>query len=591
MKLNTRPPFDARFASRPPTDDRATRPLASLSSWMVLLTLWVHAGACGRHEEPPAPGTSAPSPGTEASESRPRTSGAALTPAPSSALGFGAVEKGRLLLPVLGVPDPKEIRDRYTNLIASAVFMPLRLPGGGGLAERIDVQGRQVTILLSPAYAWSPGRPVTAGDLLAAWKRKLEGDTASDLYFIEGARCSAEGTCPGREAAIRALDERRVVFETTEVLRHADALFQHANFSPVPGHLSKAELDGEWWRRWSYGPYRVASWDDTGFLLEPNPSYVQAASGQSGPEAVATKAWRGIFSRDAEFSLAAFSRGDVDWVVAPLPTGRFSELRRLFGAALQTEPSLCVFGFFVRDLPREVREALYCAVDRDMVALRYLAAGQQPAFDLAPPDFGRDERTGLTQGCAAALAASTPLGRPLRVLANTEGGSDRVVNSILEGARRAARLDYELTATEWRTMLSLWREGRRGAAEPDSKKAGKDDSKEEGRHELLRYSMCGTPAALSFLSSLEAGNQENFADYDEASYRAALLALRQETDGDDAALATRAALAALRRDLPFIPVYQHSQAYLVRESLEGFVPDELGHHPLHRLRATRGSAP
>jgi hypothetical protein len=48
----------------------------------------------------------------------------------------------------------------------------------------------------------------------------------------------------------------------------------------------------------------------------------------------------------------------------------------------------------------------------------------------------------------------------------------------------------------------------------------------------------------------------------------------------------------LRRDLPFIPVYQHSQMYLIHEGLGGFAPNELGHHPLHRLRVSReGSVP
>jgi len=457
-------------------------------------------------------------------------------------------------VPPLGAPDPLRVRDRFTNGITAALFLPPTAPpaqeGGTwtGLAREVRVAPDRLTLTLDPRYRWRADRPVTAFDLERAWRAKLGGETASDLAFV--ARGPEGAPDP---SAIRALDERTLEVRTRRQLRAVEALLAHANFGAVPAELDDQALAGPWWREWSYGPYRVVRWDDQGFRLEANPLF---------PGTVATPRWEGVFSLSGEHSLARFRLpGDerADWVVAPLPPGDVAGLERAFPGAVFREPSLCVFGFYARGVPVGLREALACGVDRESVALRLLGGGQRPAYGLGPPDFGRGDQAAFEARCAARdkLALGESPVPPLKALCNTEGGADRVCATLLEDARARAGLPSELTTTEWRTMLSLWR---------------------EQTHDLMRYSLCGTPDPLSWLEPFSEGHAENWAGYDEEAFQAALDAA---AGGDEAAVGR--AFARLHADLPFVPVYQHALVMLVRPGTTGIRPSELGIHPLERI--------
>jgi len=487
-----------------------------------------------------------------------------------------AAPEGRLVVPPLQAPDPTRVADRYTNLVASALFLPLAVPAdpglvgpapeGEGLARAVEVTGSTLTVRLDPRHRWDDAHPVTARDLERAWRRKLGGATAGDLYFVEDARCTAENTCPDRAPALRVLDDLTLEVQCTAPPAHPEALFAFANYAPVPAWLSDAELDGEWWRRWSYGPYRVAAWDETGFRLERHPAT---------PVEVVTPRWQGVISRDGEFSKALFSRGlpadapadqRVDWVAGPLPVGDVPGLERELPGALFREPVLCLFGFFVRGLSPSVRQALYCGLDRDDVTLHFLRGGQQPAYDVVPPDFGRGDRVRFLAGCPKGpdLARSVAGAPPLRVLCNPEGGSDRVCSTLLEGVRQRTGLAHTDTVAEWRTMLEAWK---------------------KREHDLLRYSLCGTPEEASFLEAFETGHPANLAGWSSAPFDGALADLR----GGSPARAERLAglSEVLRQELPFLPVYQASQLMLVRPGTTGVSPSDLVVHPLQRVRVAR----
>lgn len=476
--------------------------------------------------------------------------------------------EGRLVVPPVQAPDPTRVQDRYTNLVASALFLPLTIPGetGAGLARSIEVAGRTLTLRLATGFRWDDAHPVTAHDLARAWQRKLQGASAADLYFVDDARCTAEKSCPARAPAIRVVDA--ATLEVTCSARPAwpEALLAFANFSPVPSFLSDAELDGEWWRQWSYGPYRVLDWDETGFRLAKHPSF---------PREVSTPRWQGVISRDGEYSKALFARGlapdasdtdRVDWVAGPVPVGDVAGLERDLPGTLFREPLLCLFGFFVRGLSPEAREAIYCSLDRDDVTLHFLGGGQLPAYGVIPPVFGRERPPAPLAGCPKGpdLARSVAGHPPLRVLCNPEGGSDRVCTTLLEGVRQRTGLAYVQTTAEWRTMLEAWK---------------------KREHDLLRYSLCGTPEEASFLEAFETGHPGNLVGYSSAPFDGALADLR---GGSEARADRLAGLAEiLRRDLPFLPVYQASQVMLVHPGTTGLVADELAIHPLQRIGVAR----
>jgi len=484
--------------------------------------------------------------------------------------------EGRLVVPPVQGPDPTRVQDRYTNLVASALFLPLALPagepgpwieaGGGGLARSLEVSGRTLTIRLDPAFRWDAAHPVTARDLERAWRRKLAGATAADLGFVEDARCTAAKTCPDHAPALHVVDDSTLVVSCAEPPAHPEALLAFANFSPVPSWLSDTELDGEWWRQWSYGPYRVLRWDETGFLLERHPAF---------PDPVLTPRWQGLVSRDGEFSRAAFKRGlaegapaadRVDWVAGPVPVGDVPGLERDLPGSLFREPLLCLFGFFVRGLSPEARQALYCGFDRDDVTLHFLGGGQLPAYDVIPPDFGRRRAARYLGACPKVpeLGRAVSGHRPLRVLCNPEGGSDRVCTTLLEGVRQRTGLAHAQTTAEWRSMLEAWK---------------------KGEHDLLRYSLCGTVEEASFLEAFETGHPSNLNGYSSAPFDGAVADLRSGAGPREERLEGLAEV--LRQDLPFLPVYQSSQLMLVRPGTTGLTANDQILHPLQRVGVVR----
>jgi ABC-type transport system substrate-binding protein len=429
------------------------------------------------------------------------------------------------VVPPVGAPDPGQVRDRYTNLVASALFPPLAGPPDAqgrptsGLARAIEVEGRIVTIRLDPRFRWDEAHPVTAGDVARAWERKLGGPTASDLFWVENARCRAEKRCPEAPLGLTVQDEATLRVTADHPVPAIARLLSLANFAAVPAFLDQATLDkSEWWREWSYGPYRVTAWDAGGFRLE-------ARAGAQLP--LASPRWRGVVSRDGEFSLALFRKGEADWVAGPLPPGQVRQLRAEFGAALYAEPTLCLFGFWTRGLAPGLRQRLDCALDRDAVTLQFLGGGQQPAFRPLPPDFGRASRDEREAACAA-LEPSRPRDPlpTLRLLCNPEGGSDAVCSFLAEGARQRGGPDFTQSVVEWKTMLEVWR---------------------QGQHDLMRYSLCGTEDPQTFEEALQPGHAEHL--------------------GDD-----------------FLPVYQQSQLFLVRPGTTGLSPDSMGVHPLHLVK-------
>ncbi|MGH7944311.1 MAG: ABC transporter substrate-binding protein, partial [Opitutaceae bacterium] len=89
--------------------------------------------------------------------------------------------------------------------ILRALSEGLLIPGGNGepqpgAATRFDVSadGLTYTFHLRPGLRWSDGRPLEAGDFVAAWHRALTPSTAASkanvFYPVKNARAFVTGT-------------------------------------------------------------------------------------------------------------------------------------------------------------------------------------------------------------------------------------------------------------------------------------------------------------------------------------------------------------------------------------------------------------
>lgn len=152
---------------------------------------------------------------------------------------------------------------------------------------RIDDHGRRYRFELRPGLRWSDGAPLTAHDVVFAWRRNLApatGAAMADLLdVVAGAAEYRTGAVANPEhVRVKAIDDLHLEFELHTPLAHALYLLADPITFPQPRHafarhgtacFTPALLVCN-------GPYRVAAWrDGSEIVLERNPSYRITAPG------------------------------------------------------------------------------------------------------------------------------------------------------------------------------------------------------------------------------------------------------------------------------------------------------------------------
>jgi len=174
--------------------------------------------------------------------------------------------------------------------------------------------GLVVTVRLRKA-TWSDGHPVAAEDFVYAMKRILDPETGADLAYlpamvIEGARDFNDGKAPFEGVGIRAVDHRTLEYRLKAPAPYFVEMTCNPAFWPLPSWA--VDRYGARWTRSNNivtnGPYLLSEWvKGDHLLLERNPDYWDAAN-------VKLDRVRIIPGGDAAYALAAYARGDVDWI-------------------------------------------------------------------------------------------------------------------------------------------------------------------------------------------------------------------------------------------------------------------------------------
>lgn len=289
----------------------------------------------------------------------------------------------RLAGPVDGYAslDPAQVRDQGTAFLARQVFRGLVSLDGNlepvpELAERIEIgaDGLTYTFRLRSGVAFHDGRPMTAADVVASFRRALDpatvgGDPAQvtalgALGDLIGAADLAAGrakTLPGAEA----VDERTVRLR----LAAPRATFLAKLASPAAAIVDPADpaRAADWWRAPNgSGPFRLASWSaDDGIVLERFADYAPGAASLERIE---------IRLGDAAaqpFNL--YQAGEIDLVDVPIwAVDRVRAGEEGLAGSLQEVPtfSTAMIGFRPDVAPtddRHVRRAIQLAFPRRLL--------------------------------------------------------------------------------------------------------------------------------------------------------------------------------------------------------------------------------
>lgn len=153
-----------------------------------------------------------------------------------------------------------------------------------GVAEswEISEDGLKWTFHLREGVKWSDGSPLLASDFEYALKRQLDPATGSTWGWFYSAIKNADavnsGTLPKEELGIKALDDRTLEIETTNLCTYLPLLMTYPSSAPVPQKI--VEEYGDKWSMspetcLSNSPWKLAKYESgIEIVLEPNTNYV-----------------------------------------------------------------------------------------------------------------------------------------------------------------------------------------------------------------------------------------------------------------------------------------------------------------------------
>lgn len=267
------------------------------------------------------------------------------------------------------------------------------------------------------------------------------------------------------------------------------------------------------------------------------------------------------------------------------PSNRLAWLRQNYPKLVHGSPFLATyyFAFNTRRPPfndARVRNALAKAVDRQWMADKMLAAGNEPAWGLLP---GSLRGTGPD---AVSIAPSTGLQSREVKLANAkallaEAGYD-ANNPLRFEIRFNSSAEHRRAAV---AMATMWREIGVEAKLLNSESSLHFDSLKRGDFDLARSGwVADFPAPENFLAvhRSDAGAQ-NYSGYANPAYDAALDAALAEADPAKRSAKMRLAEELLIADMPILPLYFYVTRALVNPRIIGWQDNIANVHPSRTL--------
>jgi oligopeptide transport system substrate-binding protein len=421
-----------------------------------------------------------------------------------------------------------------------------------------DEAGTTWRFTLREDARWSDGAPVTAYDLVASWRRTLAPGSASAFVapfrLIRGvAEALDKGEAPGDESFRAASALELVVHLAAPNPRLTEALAS-PGFLPAPRQLLAAHPE-DWMlppHGVSNGRWRLATYESGSHAeLAPNPHHRAAPRGGRV---------RVQFVASQQAGLDAYRAGQVDLVYGMIPIETIREYVKAGKPELVTTPVFCTYFLMVNTKRAplsdpDLRRALHAGVDRERLTLQTLGMGQRPATHLVPEVFGASGYAPLeVPGFDAARARAALVGveglRPIEILFNVSQGNQLIAESVQQDWQQTLGFDVQLRAVEWKTFLGML---------------------DRGEFDVARYADCAAFAdPAEFVRLFASKNEANASGYASKTLDRLLAQVDAAADPQARNRLITQAEEILARDLPAIPLYTLTRAYLVRPCLKGF---------------------
>jgi len=461
-----------------------------------------------------------------------------------------------------------------------------------GLAQSWEISPDECvyTFHLRDNLMWSPGEPITAGDVVYSWLRVLDPLTAAEyagqLYYVKNAQARVEGTITDPSLiGVHALDAQTVRVELNHPTPFFLNLCAFQTLAVVP--RKTVEKYGEDWMRArplpTSGPYRVDQWRlNDRIRLVKNPYYWDAANTRSAVVDLLP-----ISVPSTALNLYQSGEADIIWDRDNLPY----ELTDV----LSKRPDFHTFPFlgteFVRcntthppfDDPR-VRKALALAIEKRRLVERFLLDGETPADHLVPdgtahydpapgPGYDPDQARRLLAEAGYPGGKGFP---PFNYLFDSTGG----------GASIRLKLGVEMQEA-WEKQLGIRVELK------EMEKSVYLAAQRDLNYDLTRSSWIGDyNDPNTFLDLFRSDNGNNRTGWKNARYDELMNQANREIDlKKRSALLRQAETILVRDEAVIIPIYFYvGFNYYDPAKIKGIYGNMLDDHPLNAIWKVRNAA-
>lgn len=266
----------------------------------------------------------------------------------------------------------------------------------GATSWEVSPDGVTYTFHLRDGVKWTDGAPVTARDYEWAWKRnedpKVASEYAQALYNVKGAQEYNEGKAKDANAlGVKALDDRTLQATLTGPAGYFLRVASTWTAMPLP-HQAIDKYGDKWveaGRAINNGPFKLDQWKhDRQIVLTRNERYW-------GEKPALSKINVQIVDDLQKSSLPSYENGELDYAIGPWPADmdRLQKDPQLSKQLHNFPNSATVFAVCDTTKPgsplqrRDVRRALYLAVDRDKIAGQVFRGVYMPAYTVLPSDI------------------------------------------------------------------------------------------------------------------------------------------------------------------------------------------------------------
>ncbi|WP_322048448.1 peptide ABC transporter substrate-binding protein [Paraburkholderia sp. J67] len=479
----------------------------------------------------------------------------------------------RQLLGEIESLDPAHIESTSANLVGLDVFEGLtRLDAAGQVVPGVAASWTHPApdtwvFTLRRDAKWSDGHPVTAADFVYAWQRVADPKTASTysitVEFLKNAKAVIAGKQPVSNLGVRAIDPYTLEVKTEAPTPFFPELTTNSSLAPVD-RATVAKYGATWTRPGnlvSNGPYMLADWrPNDRIVVVRNPHYWNNAH-----VAITKVTWMPVESD--ETAMRMFQSGQMD-MTYQVPSGQYPSLVKQFGPELKPGLQIGTYYYVLNNTDpalrdARVRQALSMVLDRDLLTAKITQSGERPVYGL------------IVEGTKGALPftpewAAWPMAKRVetaRGLLKAAGYSDAkpLTFTLTYNTNELHKKVALFASSEWRVKLGV------NIKMENLEYKVLLKQRHDGAYQIARDGWYADyNDAMTYYALIQCGSPQNDQRYCNPKVDDQVVEANHQPDEAKRREMITQAFSLAMRDYPVVPLYQYSNARLVKSYVGGY---------------------